>query len=181
MQIDWAAEHCEALREHLTRGISFSRAAAAINARFNTAYSRNAVIGRARRMGIAGSARLTESRQRQPETPPASPPNLSQLHKARERHVPEFHSRWPAIERTETKIFRWVEAVPRHLSLTDLEPGDCRYPYGGDGEGEAVTFCGHPRRAGSSYCTPHFYLTRDPPTVSERSAGAVLLRRVRAA
>jgi len=176
MQIDWAAEHCEALREYLTKGISFSRVAAAINARFNTAYSRNAVIGRARRMGLG---RPGESLQQQPEPPPTA--KASSLHKARERHVPEFRRRWPAIERTETKIFRCVEIVPRHLSLVDLEPGDCRYPYGGDAEGEAITFCGHPRRAGSSYCAPHFYLTHGPGTISERSGGTVLLRLVRAA
>jgi len=179
MQIDWAAEHCEALREYLAKGISFSRAAAAINARFDTAYTRNAVIGRARRMGIAGSARLSESRRHRPEPPPAA--NESQLHTSRERHVPEFHRRFRALERTEPKIFRCVEIVPRHLSLIDLEPGDCRYPYGGDAEGEAITFCGHPRRVGSSYCTPHFYLTCEPGIAPERTAGTVLLRLVRAA
>ena len=57
---------------------------------------------------------------------------------------------------------RCVGIEPRHLSLTELERGDCRYPYGGDEEGEAITFCGHPRRAGSSYCSPHFHLSRNP-------------------
>ncbi len=52
-------------------------------------------------------------------------------------------------------------AVPRYdaapcLSLIDLEAGDCRYPYGGDEEGEAITFCGHPQREGSSYCVAAF-------------------------
>ena len=32
---------------------------------------------------------------------------------------------------------RCVEIEPRHLSLMELEAGDCRYPYGGDVEGEA--------------------------------------------
>ncbi|WP_414644052.1 GcrA family cell cycle regulator [Bradyrhizobium sp.] len=31
-----------------------------------------------------------------------------------------------------------------------------RYPYGGDKDGEPIVFCGHPRRDGSSYCTPAF-------------------------
>ncbi|WP_050044042.1 GcrA family cell cycle regulator [Bradyrhizobium sp. LTSPM299] len=50
----------------------------------------------------------------------------------------------------------------RHLSLVELGPADCRYPYGGDSEGEVVTYCGHPRQSGSSYCTPHFELSRNP-------------------
>ena len=63
----------------------------------------------------------------------------------------------------------------------ELERGDCRYPYGGDEEGEAITFCGHPRRKGSSYCTPHFHLTRGPGTAAERAAVTVMLRLVEAA
>lgn len=64
---------------------------------------------------------------------------------------------------------RCVEIVPRGLTIIDLEPGDCRYPYGD----EAITFCGHPSysytREGSevkitsSYCRPHYELTRQEP------------------
>jgi GcrA cell cycle regulator len=45
--INWAEEHSEALRKFLADGMSYSRLAEAINAKFNTAYSRNAAIGRA--------------------------------------------------------------------------------------------------------------------------------------
>jgi hypothetical protein len=51
----------------------------------------------------------------------------------------------------------------------------------GDKEGEAVLLCGHPRLAGSSYCKPHFHLTRDSGCESERVAGPVALRLVDAA
>jgi hypothetical protein len=85
------------------------------------------------------------------------------------------------FERTETAKLRCVEVEPRHLPLVDLEPTDCRYPYGGDEEGEAITFCGHPRREGSSYCAPHFDLTRGPGTASERAAGTVSLKLAEAA
>ena len=50
MQINWPPEHCDALREYLAKGMSFAEAADAINARYDTAYSRNATIGRAKRM-----------------------------------------------------------------------------------------------------------------------------------
>jgi hypothetical protein len=36
-------------------------------------------------------------------------------------------------------------------TLIDLEPGDCRYPFG-DGP---IVFCGSNAVAGSSYCLPH--------------------------
>ena len=76
---------------------------------------------------------------------------------------------------------RCIEIVPRHLALVDLEPGDCRYPYGGDEEGEAITFCGRPRQEGFSYCAPHFQLTRNPGIARERPAATVVLRLVEVA
>jgi hypothetical protein len=57
----------------------------------------------------------------------------------------------------------------------------CRYPYGGDRDGEAITFCGHPRLAGSRYCAPHCRLTRDDGTAADRAVAAVVLRLVEAA
>jgi GcrA cell cycle regulator len=171
MQSNWASEHSNALREFLATGMSYSEIADAINAKFKTCYSRNAVLGRAKRMGLAGPARLNSSpKQCQPRLP-----------KPRERYAAE--PRWliPEFERTETATLRCVEIVPRHLSLIDLEAGDCRYPYGGDEEGEAITFCGHPQRPDASYCVAHFHLTRGPGTASKRAAGAVQLRLVDAA
>jgi GcrA cell cycle regulator len=172
---DWAEEHSKALREFLESGMSHARIADAINAKFKTAYSRNATIGRARRMGLAGPDR--------PEDWPK--PTLSaeapRLHKLRERLASESRRPMPVFESMTPVELRCVQIDPLHRSLVDLEPGDCRYPYGGDEEGEAITFCGHPRRQGKSYCTAHFYLTRGPDAAPERTAGAVSLKLVEAA
>jgi GcrA cell cycle regulator len=172
---NWGPEHSDALRDYLAKGMSYSEIAEAINAKFKTAYSRNAAIGRAKRMGLAGPER--------PKGWPKLPPKARQpgLHRLRERYSPEFRWPMPIFERTETAKLRCAEVDPRHLSLMDLEPGDCRYPYGGDEEGEAITFCGHPRRQGTSYCAAHFYLTRGPDAAPERPGGTVSLRLVEAA
>ena len=158
----WAPEHSDALREHLAKGMPFSEIAKAINSKFNTTYSRNAALGRARRMGLAGEERSPSPLGAKPPT--FMPPTLERIGEPRstEPRMPAF--RWPApvFEKVKPKKLRCVKIEPRHLSLTDLEHGDCRYPYGGDEEGEAITFCGHPRRVGSSYCTPHFHLSRNP-------------------
>ncbi len=175
----WPPEHSEALRAYLARGMSYSESADAINAKFGTAYSRSAAIGRARRMGLAGPERPKDSLKHWPTRPPKA--KAPRLDRPRERHVPEFMPPMPVFERAEAPRLRCVEIVPRRLSLVELEPGDCRYPYGGDEDGEAITFCGHPRREGSSYCAPHFHLTRGPGTPSERAAGTVSLRLVEAA
>src|SRR5882757_7069331 len=167
---DWAPEHSGALRELLAQHLSFAEIAAVINKKFNTAYSRNAVLGRARRMGLAGNDRSG--------LPPCVQSRLNRLGEVYLVEPTSPKCPWPVppFKETNPVELRCVEIDPRHLSLIELERGDCRYPYGGDEEGEAITFCGHPRRPGSSYCTPHFHLSRGPGTPSERTACAVLLR-----
>jgi len=173
---NWAPEHSDALRKLLARRLSFMEIAAAINKEFKTSYSRNATLGRARRMGLAGPAR--------PEEPSGGSSWLNRLGERRPAKLGPPRPRWPmpaAFEGTEVPKLRCVGIEPRHLSLIELEHGDCRYPYGGDEEGEAITFCGHPCRPDSSYCTPHFHLSRGPGTPSELAAHVVLLRAIEAA
>ncbi|MHC2785515.1 hypothetical protein ACVMBZ_004729 [Bradyrhizobium liaoningense] len=76
---------------------------------------------------------------------------------------------------------RCVGVQPRLIQLVELEPADCRYPYGGDKDGEDITFCGHPRQPGSSYCAPHAGLARRSEAASARAAGPVVLKLVSAA
>ena len=78
-------------------------------------------------------------------------------------------------------IVLFVAITPRHLALVDLEAGDCRYPYGGDAEGEPITFCGHQRQEGSSYCLAHFNLTSAPELLEKRGPAKTPLRLVEAA
>jgi hypothetical protein len=174
---NWAPEHSDALREFVAKGMSYSEAAQAINSRFNTSYSRSAALGRARRLGLVADNRHKPSM-------PTTPADLCDI------GVPcASNFKMPALPWPTAPVFKEIKPVklrcvaiePRHLSLIELERGDCRYPYGGDEEGEAITFCGHPRRPGSSYCTPHFHLCRDPVVPAERTVSAISLRVVEAA
>jgi GcrA cell cycle regulator len=167
---NWAPEHSDALRELIVKGLSYSEAARAINSRFNTAYTRNAALGRARRLGLG-----PDDRQR-----PSMPTKSGDVQDVAAPCAGEFRALtlpWPVPVFKETKPvkLRCVEIEPRHLSLVELERGDCRYPYGGDEEGEVITFCGHPRRAGSSYCNPHFHLSREPLVPPERAVSIASL------
>ena len=51
---DWPPEHSDAIREYYAKGMSYLQIAKAINANFNTRYSRNAVLGRSKRLGLGG-------------------------------------------------------------------------------------------------------------------------------
>jgi GcrA cell cycle regulator len=169
---NWAPEHSDALREFVAKGLSYSEAAQAINSRFNTSYSRSAALGRARRLGLGADDR------RQPSMP-IKPADLREIGEARVSDFKRSALPWPTapvFKEIKPVKLRCVAIEPRHISLIELERGDCRYPYGGDEEGETITFCGHPRRPGSSYCTPHFHLSRDPIAPAERTVSTVSLR-----
>jgi GcrA cell cycle regulator len=173
----WASEHSDALRDCLSRGMSYGQAAKAINARFGTEFTRNAAVGRAQRLGLKpASIRKVVSRPRRAARwGESGPPNAAQKVVRPAAPAP------PAPEPVKPVKLRCVGIKPRLLAFADLEPGDCRYPYGGEREGETYAFCGHPRIPHSSYCRPHHALTHGPGTVSERMAVPAALRLVKAA
>jgi hypothetical protein len=169
----WPLAHCEALKEFVTKGMSYAEAANAINARFGTAYSRNAALGRGRRMGLGEP----------PRPDPAPRATGERFQRDASQRADDFGllkslRRRPVLSRVEATPLRCVGLVPLHLELSELEKGDCRYPFGGDEEGEEITFCGHPRRNGASYCTPHFHLARNPDVPTERIVSVAPLRLV---
>ena len=169
MQSDWAPAHCDALRKLLTSSLSYSEIAAALNAIFQTTYSRSATIGRAKRMGLAGTRPADR-----PE--PLSQARLPSRNGSREQHGVEPRRRAPILEAVEPVKLRCADIDPRHLALADLQASDCRYPYGGDEEGKPITFCGHPRRENASYCAAHFELTRSTEAAPEAAAGETARR-----
>ena len=182
MQSTWEEAHSAALRELVEKGLSFKEIARTLNERFGTAYTRNAAIGRARRLGLSTPER--------PDTggvfAAARKPDARKICEKRARALgkpaPKLNTpKLSTLERAATLRLRCVAITPRHLALIDLEPGDCRYPYGGDVEGEPITFCGHPRREGSSYCASHAHLTSLPEVDEKRAAVRTPLRLVEAA
>jgi GcrA cell cycle regulator len=175
---DWPPEHSDALREYHAKRMSYSEITKALNVNFNTRYSRNAVLGKSKRLGLGssdepGDSSEPESMGRSGSEPVGAVPYLG---KPGERHASGFILLAPKFEAGKPVKLRCAAIAPRHLALIDLEAGDCRYPYGGDEDGEAVTYCGHPRRKDSSYCGAHSRLTRGRGSAAERAAGKVLLK-----
>lgn len=144
----WTPEHDATLRRLREDGYSSSQIADGLWSEFRTSYSRNAVIGRSHRLGLTNpevfKPRITKSRTDRPCRP----------------LVPKHNS--------EEAVMRCIEIEPRHLTLLQLAPTSCRYPYG-DGP---FTFCGHPKMEGDSYCGPHLSLCTGIGTTSERRASA---------
>lgn len=172
----WPSEHSDALRDYFCKGMSYAEIGRQINARFGTAYTRSAVVGRAKRLGLVTQVRMTS-----PSIVPVLPARacliLPPRPAAPNLNLPPKSALKPAAP---VKL-RCVGVQPRLIPLAELARADCRYPYGGDKEGEEITFCGHPRQPGSSYCAPHGRLTRRSGTASDRVAGPIVLRVVFAA
>jgi len=177
MQSTWEEAHSIALRELVGKGVPFSEVARALNERFGTAYTRNAAIGRARRLGLS----VPQRAQPAGPFPAAKKPDAKRIREKRARILLTPMTRPATMERAAVLQLRCVAITPRHLALVDLEADDCRYPYGGDVEGEPITFCGHPRREGSSYCVSHFHLTNAPELLEKRAPAKTRLRLVEAA
>jgi GcrA cell cycle regulator len=168
----WPSEHSDALRDYFLKGISYAEIGRRINARFGTAYTRSAVAGRAKRLGLVAPERVTS-----PSIVPSLPGETGLLSPRRPAlNLPPKSALKPARAK-----LRCVGVQPRLVQLVDLASADCRYPYGGDKDGEEIAFCGHPRQPASSYCAPHARLTRRSGAASARVAGPVVLRLVSAA
>jgi GcrA cell cycle regulator len=143
----WPVLHSKALAEMMPLGKSFAVMADDLNRRFGSSYSRNSVIGRANRMfgpGTKGPSIVTKV-----------------PHKAKVQAVPRPKPKVvvvaPRPQREKIEVM-CREITTSGVALADLEPGQCRYPYG-DGP---YTFCGHAAVVGFSYCEPHRLLcTRD--------------------
>ncbi|MGY3549290.1 GcrA cell cycle regulator [Bradyrhizobium sp. USDA 4472] len=174
----WPSEHSDALRDYFFKGWSYAEIGRKINARFGTVYTRNAVAGRARRLGLGLAA---PERVMSPSIVPSLSGEPSQVAPYRAASASLNLPPPSALKPVNPVKLRCVGIRPRLIALVELEQGDCRYPYGGDREGEEIRFCGHPRQPGSGYCAPHAHLTRGPGATSGCTAGAVVLRLVSAA
>lgn len=124
--------------------------------------TRNAVIGKAHRLGlvVGGSKEpgKTKKRVARPRVPSQKPQRFRTV------------DAWQAA-------LRAADVVPLHLSLFDIERGQCRYPFG-DGP---FTFCGCKTLEGSSYCDPHHQLSHTTVTVSAPTNRRDFYNKMRAA
>jgi GcrA cell cycle regulator len=162
----WPEEHTQELTRLCEEKYSYRAIATVMNEKFGTSYTKNAVLGKAARIGLSKEAAPSVPGNRKASATRKAPYKSRAPRKWVEtlRIVPaNGNSNAMRVIRSvsfeETKL-RCVEIVPRNVSLIDLEPNDCRYPYGDD----IVTFCGHPTE-GSSYCLPHRALCSEKPRV----------------
>ena len=139
----WTAERVDHFRGLLAKGLSFGAAATLIGV------SRNAAIGKAKRIGLESSYH------------PQKNPRATIVRKAKYRPRRRDVSVRPVLQ----AIYDAPPTQPGEflmIRLFDLQTHHCRFPIG-DPLDAAFAYCGHDYANGSAYCAYHHRVVYTPP------------------
>ena len=160
--MSWTDERIEALKHHWMEGKSASQIAGLLG----HGLSRNAVIGKVHRLGLAGRAKspgLASSRPRPSATAShrAAAPRLAAAQPRITRGATALAIAPEALIEAEPEAFESV-VVPMSLRVTivELKEAMCRWPLGDPASSE-FRYCGSPAASGP-YCAYHGSLAYQP-------------------
>ena len=130
--MNWSEDRVEQLKNLWTEGLSASQIARALGG-----VTRNAVIGKVHRLGLAG--RASPYRAERPRLPMA--PKMPSVR----THVPAL----PVVEEDPLTL-----SDGSHATVLTISDRMCRWPIG-DPAATEFHFCGHNPKSGSPYCEAH--------------------------
>lgn len=153
----WNCERVGRLTSLWTEGLSAAQIAAELGG-----LTRNAVIGKVHRLGLAGRKKVRASTERRPRAPRLRIPRIS----TKTADAP--------ISRREvaSEAIAAVEVVPigQRCALIDLDEDKCRWPVG-DPRASGFYFCGGKAVAGLPYCGWHARLSYQAISDRRREPG----------
>ncbi len=154
-KFDWTLSAEAKLRDLWASGVS----ATVISKAFNGAVSRDAVIGKANRLGLPG--RRVGRHVRRPSGPPSMTAGVVKSGGTGGglrfgRHEPGVKPPTPLAAPEVVPV-----GVPGGVAFADLKPGHCRFDVSGARHPENYRFCGADRESGSAYCAAHRAKTID--------------------
>jgi GcrA cell cycle regulator len=163
--MSWTDERVELLRQLWLDGKSASQ----ISAQLGHGLTRNAVIGKVHRLGLAGRAKSPSSSAAPPRpaaTQRAAAPRASGGSRGGARaavHGNVALALSPEPELEATPVFHEDVVVPMSLRVTILELREamCRWPLG-DPSSSEFRYCGSPSSGAGPYCTHHGKLAYQP-------------------
>ena len=130
---EWMSPMIARLRELHGNGMPFRQIADTLNAEFNTALTRNAVIGKGRRLQLKLRATPWSTKRKEK---PARP--------KRERRV--------TLRTVAPPLVPPEPVTPGTLTMEQLTEHTCRWP---EGLNPPYTYCGEPTLHGTSFCRAH--------------------------
>jgi GcrA cell cycle regulator len=159
----WTEDRVELLKKLWADGLSASQIAGRLGG-----VTRNAVIGKVHRLGLAGRATTSRSRTPRPRNRishlPLRPTRVQYRTQGNTALKPVFMpEERPAVALTVVpSVVRELE-VPAALrvDLLDLRECMCRWPIG-DPQDESFHFCGRQKAVGISYCGHHAQVAFQP-------------------
>jgi GcrA cell cycle regulator len=147
-RVSWSDEAVETAKRLSAGGMSAGQIARAMSAE-HPGITRNSVIGKLHRVGLAGGGRRPNRDKRSPfETLPALRPTSPDARVGRGVRV-RSEKRGNLIERdTAAPESKWI-------SIVDLEPTSCRWPRGEPSDPYTFAYCGAQIEPDHSYCPYH--------------------------
>jgi len=148
--VEWTEELIARLCDlHVGDKLSFKEMAKRLSAEFNVALTKNALIGKARRLGLEKRAHYTPPKKRVPELEPPEP--LAE----------------PSAPEPVARVLRWrvpkvpVKAPPKgNYTIWQLKRGVCHFPLGERLSRPPYAYCGHATGdPAKSYCPYHHMRT----------------------
>jgi GcrA cell cycle regulator len=155
--VNWTDDRVETLKKLWAEGLSASQIAGEMGG-----VTRNAVIGKVHRLGLAGRAKPAPAANRPRRAKPAAPAPV---------RAPQPVSRGATALAPVFQAEVVVEAAPQPVgnvvpmgqrcSIMQLNESTCRWPVGDPGR-EDFYFCGGKSQAGIPYCTFHARIAYQP-------------------
>ncbi len=157
----WNDERVELLKKLWTDGLSASQIAAELGG-----ITRNAVIGKVRRLGLSGRAKTPSSSVPRPRKPRASSHMMRVARPSTRGNtaLAPLHGYELDLE-PEPELIDNIITIGQRCTLLELSEGKCRWPIGDPGSSEFF-FCGGKPVESLPYCSYHSRLAYQP--VAER-------------
>lgn len=182
--IAWPEDHFAELHRLHSEKMTFSAIADALNVKFGTAYTRSSIAGKCRKAGLS-KPRVVKPKAAEPKV---ERPNRTSLgigpavqkisrtkisekgnYSLRGAEASGLVTKLKAVQRAKEMASvmkgdgykpKTVEVASLDIRLVDLEPAQCRFAC--TRVDDEWRFCGHPVKAGSSYCADHHSLAWTP-------------------
>jgi GcrA cell cycle regulator len=169
--MSWTDERVESLKKLWQEGLSASQIASRIGN-----VTRNAVIGKVHRLGLAGRATTSRMKSHRPRRTPAAQKVRPQRPQQRFANGPSSPLRdlykTDGHESYVAPIEEMVIPLAERKYIQTLTESCCRWPIGDPQEAE-FHFCGKKKVAGLPYCDARARRAFQPPQVRRRDGGMV--------
>ena len=182
--MSWTDERIELLKKLWAEGLSASQIAGELGM-----VTRNAVIGKVHRLGLAGRAKAPAVSAARPQARKAASggavrvASISNGASTMARAVSRGATALKMAPQAQEEAQTWVEpldedvVVPmsQRVSIMELKEGLCKWPMGDPQQAE-FSYCGANCDIGTPYCTYHARVAYQPPSDRRRHDRRVMSR-----